>query len=141
MIGLDTNIVVRYLVADDAHQLAAVDQLIDEALARGELLHLNNIVLCETVWVLESVYRYAKSEVIGALEAILATSQFSISSRETVQEALELYREGKADFSDFLIGGVNQGSGCRFSVTFEKALKNAAAFRRLDDNFSLADHS
>ena len=53
MIGLDTNILVRYLVADDPGQLAHVDRLIEEAFAHQESLYLNRIVLCETVWVLE----------------------------------------------------------------------------------------
>lgn len=99
MVGLDTNVLVRYLVTDDAQQLAYVDRLINQALAQNELLYLNVVVLCETAWVLRKLYQYSKTDVILALEGILDTQQFLIEEREIVVQALDMYRGGKADFS------------------------------------------
>lgn len=129
MIGLDTNLLVRYLVADDAEQLERVDRLVEHCRVSGERLYLNPVVLCETAWVLRSSYDYAKSEVLTALAKILEIRQFSIGDRELVIQALEAYVERKGDFSDHLIGKLNRQAGCTFTATFDRALKGSPDFK------------
>ncbi len=131
MIGLDTNVLVRYLVADDPDQLALVDRLVAEAVAAGERLYLNSVVLAEAAWVLESVYGYRKAQILESLEAVARTRQFSLADRDAVVRALERYREGTADFSDYLIGELNRSDGCRQTVTFDRSLGDSPAVRVL----------
>jgi predicted nucleic-acid-binding protein len=70
MIGLDTNVLVRYLVGDDAQQVKAVDKLVAEARKQDEPFYVDTIVLCETVWVLKSSYGFSRQQIHEALEQI-----------------------------------------------------------------------
>lgn len=131
MLGIDTNILVRYLTADDSSQLARVDELVDQAIADKERLYFSSVVLCETAWVLKSVYNYSKDEIAEAITQIVDTRQFSIEHRELVRQALQDYRKGKGGFSDHLIGQLHKAAGCRHSVTFDRALASSPQFRVL----------
>jgi predicted nucleic-acid-binding protein len=129
MIGLDTNVLVRYLTRDDAGQYAKAAALIDAAANRGEQLVVNTAVLCELVWVLGSSYRYAREEIAGALEQILATAQFEVERLDDARQALGDYRSTKADFTDALIGRINRSLGAEHTVTFDRSLKAVETFR------------
>ena len=104
MIGLDANVLVRYLVEDDDPQSRAADRFVEEALNRGESLFVNQIVLCEVVWVLSRAYGFTRKEVAQALEMILYARQFEIEAKDRVVRGLREYGKGKADFADYLIG-------------------------------------
>ena len=78
MLGLDTNLLIRYLVHDDPVQFGRARAEIEAAADRGEPLMINAVVLCEVVWVLGSAYEYSRAEITDALEQILATAQFVI---------------------------------------------------------------
>ena len=131
MIGLDTNVLVRYLTEDDEAQLARVDALVTEALERQERLHLNTIVLCETAWVLRSVYGFDRNQLREALSRVVATRQFSVENLGIVRRAVDAFGRGKGDFADYLIGFLNQQSGCRTTATFDSDLRGAERFRLL----------
>ena len=131
MIGLDTNVLVRYLTHDDAVQYEKAASFIDAAVERGEQFLVNTGVLCELVWVLGSVYRYSREEIAGALEQVLATSQFDIERLDDARRALSDFRSSKADFSDALIGRINQSLGAGHTVTFDRELKGLDTFRVL----------
>lgn len=122
MTGFDTNVLVRYLVRDDADQAAVVSRLITDAVESGVLVYLNKFVVCETVWVLESAYEYPKDAIADALEKLLLTQQFEFEERDHVWRSLRRYREGKADLADYLIGETNHASGCDETATFDRAL-------------------
>lgn len=128
MIGLDTNVLVRYLVRDDEAQVSKVERWLQEAEAEHELLHVDVVVLCELVWVLSSVYRFGREEIATALSHLLEAAQVSISDRHLVRRALERYRQERGDFSDYLIGERNLASGCRTTKTFDRALSGSDAF-------------
>jgi len=131
MIGLDTNLLVRYLTRDDPAQYAKAAAFIDTAVGRGEQFLVNTTVLCELVWVLGAAYGYSREEIAGALERVFATSQFDIERLDDARRALSDYRSTKADFSDALIGRVNRSLGASHTVTFDRDLKALDTFRVL----------
>ena len=127
MIGLDTNVLLRYLLKDDAAQAARAER----ELERDERFLIDGIVLCELVWVLEAGYGFSRADIAVALERILATAQFEIESQDLVLAALDDFRRSAADFSDCLIGRRNRGAGAPETVTFDRSLKGLQGFRLL----------
>ena len=131
MIGLDTNVLVRYLTQDDAAQARKADAIISGAVARRERCVIGPIVLCELVWVLRDAYHTPKDALVATLDRILATQQFEILDKDRVREAVEAYRDGRADFADYVIGAANRQAGCAETVTFDRHLSGAPGFRVL----------
>ena len=131
MIGLDTNVLVRYLTRDDPAQYAKAAAAIDRALDRDERFLVNTAVLCELVWVLGAAYDYSREEIADALEQLFATAQFEIERVDDARQALRDFRTTKADFSDALIGRINRSLGAAYTVTFDRDLKRLDAFRLL----------
>ena len=128
MIGLDTNLLVRYLTQDDATQSKQAARIIDAAIAADEDLYLNHIVVCELTWVLSRAYGYAKDELLGVLEKILAAGQFAFEDKDSLWRALEAFRSSRADFADGLIGVKNSTAGCRTTVTLDRAAAGLGNF-------------
>jgi predicted nucleic-acid-binding protein len=128
MKGIDTNILVRYLVRDDDKQAKIASACIRKIIASGEACFVNVIVLCELVWVLESAYGFRRREIAEVLEKILMTKQFEIESKEIVRLAVSDYRDGQADFADYIIGRTNHLRGCDVTFTFDRSLKIQSEF-------------
>lgn len=128
MKGLDTNILVRYFVQDDPVQGEKATQFIEKTVAEGETCFINNIVLCELVWVLESAYEYSKEEIADLLEKLLRTSMFNFESKDAAWWSLREYKKSKADFSDCLISRQNKTHGCGETVSFDKGVKGVDGF-------------
>jgi predicted nucleic-acid-binding protein len=131
MIGLDTNVLVRYLTQDDPGQAKKANALIAAAGAKRAKLHLDVVVLCEVVWVLRGAYDFDKATVCGVIEKILAAAQFSIDDRDRAREALDKYRAEGGDFADYMLGSRNRAAGCGVTATFDRALKGCSLFRLL----------
>jgi len=131
MIGLDTNVVVRYLTQDDPVQAARATEAIEDAAERGDRLFLSGVVLCELVWVLESTYGYERAEVTDVVERVLRTTQFDFDQKDQLWQAWQDYRTGKSDFSDYLIGRLGHAAGCGATLTFNRALEHSPLFRLL----------
>ncbi|MEK6372228.1 MAG: type II toxin-antitoxin system VapC family toxin [Acidobacteriota bacterium] len=132
MIGLDTNVLVRYLTQDDPAQARAVDGLVSESMKNTVRLHIDDVVLCELVWVLRGAYRFDKTTIALALDRILDTSLFSFEDRDLLRRALSGYREGDGDFADYVIGLRNMRSGCERTSTFDRGLRGNDAFLLLE---------
>ncbi|MBS0012946.1 MAG: type II toxin-antitoxin system VapC family toxin [Desulfobacterales bacterium] len=122
MIGLDTNVLVRYLTQDHAEQSAQANHLIESCCTRESPAMIATVVLCELVWVLRGAYKYEKHWVIKVLEQILSTKEFSIQDPHTAGSALAAYRRGPADFSDYVIIYKNRSAGCEATYTFDHKL-------------------
>ncbi len=131
MIGLDTNVLVRYLVQDDPAQSRKANELIAAAAAAGERLHVDVVVVCELVWVLLAAYRLDRITVADALDKMLDEFQLSFDDRDLVRSALTDFRRGPGDFADYLIGARARRAGCSHTVTFDRGLKKSALFRVL----------
>ena len=131
MIGLDTNVLVRYLTHDDDSQYAKVAAFINAATKQRRQFLINTVVLCELVWVLETLYEYSREEIARALEQMFATAEFEIERLDDARQALVDFRSTKADFSDALIGRINRSLGAENTVTFDRDLKGIQTFRLL----------
>ena len=129
MIGLDTNVLVRYLVQDDPAQARLATAAIESAAGRGERMRVNATTLCELVWVLESAYEQARADVARALEQIVRTADFDLEHLDHVRTAIKVYRSTSADFADALIGLVNEAAGCEHTITFDRSLKRIPQFK------------
>jgi predicted nucleic-acid-binding protein len=129
MIGLDTNVLVRYLVPDDPGQSRKAIQVITKQCTRDDPGFINRIALCELVWVLESAYGYSKDTIVAVLEKLLRTSQLKIEDLQAAWTAFRMYQKGKADFADCLLGTTNRLSGCETTVTFDQAAGRQEGFR------------
>ena len=128
MIGLDTNVLVRYLTRDDEAQWKQAVEIIGNA----ESCFISNIVLCELVWVLRGKpYKYSQSEILRIIELLLQSSKLEFANRTIIHQALKFNRTGKADFADYLIGAVNHYHECRITVTFDQKLIGEKRFRVL----------
>jgi predicted nucleic-acid-binding protein len=131
VIGLDTNVLVRYLVQDDPDQAARATRFI-EGQCHGESPGLvNRIVLCELVWVLESCYAYSRTQIADVVERMLRTSQLVVETPDDTWAALTSYRTGRADFADALICVGNRRAGCSVTVTLDRAAAVLAGFELL----------
>lgn len=128
MIGLDTNVLVRYLVDDDPDQSARAAALIEGAADRGEPLYLSQVVLCEVVWVLRGAYKRRRDEIAAAIGAVLQTSPFTVEEVGLTRRALERYAAGGADFADYLVGEKASAAGCQYVATFDRKLLREPGF-------------
>lgn len=120
MIGLDTNVLVRYLVMDDVAQGKKAADLIQETAEKNEELFINNVVLCELVWVLDAAYSFSKSEIVDVMEKILMTELIIVQNQDEAWLALNDYRKGAADYSDYFIGRINKSFDCDHTATFDQ---------------------
>lgn len=129
MIGVDTNILVRYLTKDDEQQWEKAVEIIEGT----EQCFVANIVLCELVWVLRGKpYQFSREEISKTIEMMLQCAVFELENRSVVYQALQRFKQGNADFSDYLIGAIAQQSGCTTTATFDKKLREDKGFNLLE---------
>lgn len=132
MIGLDTNVLVRYLTLDDPKQAAQAVALIDGAAESGTPLFISGIVLCELVWVLDGAYGYRKADLVTAIEALLRAAQLRFADPARLWGALADFRDGRADFADCVTGRDGTDAGCGTTMTFDRALSDHTRFTVMD---------
>ncbi len=131
MIGLDTNVLVRYLVEDDPVQASKAAHIIETRCTEDSPGFVNRVVLCELVWVLESAYDYPRATVAATLESLLRAAELEVDAADAAWPALTAYRAKGVDFSDAFIGRLNRNAGCDGTASFDKAAAG------LDDFFAL----
>ncbi len=131
MRAIDTNILVRYMAADDPRQTRLAERFIEACRREEEPIFIPILVLCELVWVLDRSYRHAKAGILAALDQILETDLFVIENDGSVRRSVEEYRAGKGNFADYVIENVAKHAGCSDTVTFDRALAGAAGFTLL----------
>jgi predicted nucleic-acid-binding protein len=126
MLGLDTNVLVRYLTRDDPSQHEKARRLIDRGVSKGEPVLVSLLVLLEMEWVLRSRYELVKSEIVAAFSALLDTADLAFEDEPSIERAIYSWKDSAADFADCLIEARNRRLGCRATATFDgKALKLA----------------
>ena len=128
MIGLDTNVLVRYLTQDDPRQARKAAKFLEEGAERGESFFITSVAMCELVWVLESSYGLRRTESAKVLEQLLRTAQFRFENTDQLWLALGDYRRGKGDFADYLIGRLGSAADCEQTATFDRSLGNNDLF-------------
>lgn len=120
MIGLDTNVLVRYLAQDDRAQAAAATALIENQCTAETPGFVGLVVLAEVIWVSESSYGASRADVAEIVKRILSIRQLTVQDAEVVWQALRQFENGRADFADCLIHRSAEAAGCRETVTFDK---------------------
>lgn len=133
MIGLDTNIWIRYIVQDDIQQALLATDLIEKQCTIENPAFINEITLCEIVWVLKRAYRYDKTVILTILKQLLSTNEIYISSHTEAWLAYADYEIGNADFSDYFIAQINKKAGCPVTFSFDKKACQ-------HENFNLLSH-
>lgn len=134
MIGLDTNVLLRWLIDeniwpdDNPGQTRAVQELVLES---GATFFVNHVVIAETIWVLANPMQQPKRVLLDIMDRLLASANVVIDRRDAVTAALAEYRHGKHGFADHLIGHVNRHAGCETTVSFDKDTGRSGVFRRL----------
>ena len=131
MIGLDTNVLVRYIAQDDPEQSPKATRLI-ESLTAESPGYITVVSLVELVWVLTACYGSAKKEVCEVLEMLLRTKELMVAEAGTVWKALRVCRDGKADFPDSLIERLADAAGCAYTATFDRGAAKTCGMRLIE---------
>ena len=131
MIALDTNLLVRLLTNDDPRQAAKVEGWLKGNATPKTPAYVDHVVLCELAWVLERSYAYARAEVHAALAALLEQDHLKVESPGLVRQALMMYADGLADFSDYLLAVRAQAAGYSPVLTLDKKAAKTATHQLL----------
>jgi predicted nucleic-acid-binding protein len=119
MIGIDTNVLVRYMIQDDETQAVAASKIF-ATVSDANPVFINNIVMCELVWVLSRAYKYEKKLIVDVIDQLLCTSGFEFENAEVLRKSLRHYANNNADFSDYLIAEINKANKATITYTFDK---------------------
>jgi predicted nucleic-acid-binding protein len=128
MIAVDTNVLVRFVVRDDARQTCRARRLLERLQSEGGRAYVSDIVLCELVWVLERSYRVARSEIADVLARLIRARPLTFDSTERIAGAIQSYGQGKGDFADYLIREHAVARDCDCVVTFDRQLLRESGF-------------
>ncbi len=119
MLGVDTNVLVRFLVRDDEVQFEKARKLIRREVAAGRRVFVSQLVLLETEWVLRSSYSLPKNVIIETISDLLDATDVRLEDEPAIEEVLFNWKDSTADFADCLIGVQNRRLGCRTTATFD----------------------
>ncbi len=128
MIAIDTNVLARLLVKDDAAQTRKVVNLFRRLDADGDRAHVSDIVMCELVWVLRSSYGFSREQIMSTIKQVLAARQLVFDSPDRLLRALSAFEVGRGDVADYVIREDAKAAGCDSVVTFDKALLKEEMF-------------
>ncbi len=120
MIGVDTNVLVRYLTQDALRQSAAAVQLIERRLSDEQPGFVSTLVLAELCWVLRSLYAVSPVELADTLADLLSVPVFTFEARDAALRALDRVREHGGEYPDALIHEIAAGAGCSVTYTFDR---------------------
>ena len=132
MIGLDTNVLLRYLVQDDPTQSPKATEIIERRGTKEDPGFVSLVSILEIVWVLGSLYKRTRGEIADHIEMILAVDTLEVQNEQEVYQAVIALRNGSGTFEDALIGALGVWWGCSATVTFdENAVKRLNGFQLL----------
>ncbi|TAN46748.1 MAG: PIN domain-containing protein [Methylococcaceae bacterium] len=131
MIGLDTNVIVRYLVQDDPRQSLLATEFIEQSLSIEQTGFISLVTLAEVVWVLGECYGATKARIVQIVDSLLVTKQVTVEHASAVHRAIRVYRSSGADFGDALILQVCMAEGCNKVVTFDRKADKVEGFEIL----------
>jgi predicted nucleic-acid-binding protein len=129
MIGLDTNILVRYLTRDDAGQFRQAAQILERDLTTDNPGFVSLVTVAELVWVLDSIYNFTNEQVTSAVYRMLRVPTLQIQNAREVFLAADALQTTSASFDDALIGAVGAWAGCTTTLTFDKKAARLPSFR------------
>jgi predicted nucleic-acid-binding protein len=130
MIGLDTNVLVRYLTQDDPAQSRQATELIEQRLSEENPGFISVVAMVEMAWVLERSYRLAAADIATTIERVLQAAELIVESEQEVFTAMIALRQGQGSFADALIGALGYRAGCSVTVTFDRNALRLPGFAR-----------
>ena len=128
MIGLDTNIIVRYLTQDDPVQSLKATEIIEGKLTEEQPGFISLVTMAETAWVLERTYRRSSQEIARAIEAMLQADSLLVQNEQEVFTAMVALKTGQVGFADALIAALGRWAGCGSTLTFDKRASHIDGF-------------
>ena len=128
MIGLDTNVLVRYLAQDDARQSAQAGKVMESFTAQSPGF-VSIVTLAETIWVLQDAYARSRNDIAALVEALLQTEGVVVQMPDVVWQALHRFESSRADFADHLIERMGSAAGCKATLTFDKSAARDAGMQ------------
>ncbi len=131
MIGLDTNILVRYLAQDDPVQSPKATALIERRVSEDDPGFVSVVAMVETVWVLERAYGLSDDGIAAAIERMLQADVLLVENEQEVFTAMIAFKDGRGSFADALIGALAAKAGCSRIVTFDRRARRLPGFELL----------
>ncbi len=131
MIGLDTNVLARYLLDDDPIWSPIATEFVDSQLSPERPGYINTVTLVELVWTLRRVRKYDRVKLAAVLEGLLASDSLVLGQLDEVVRALASFKQGPAGFSDYLLGELNASAGAAPTVTVDRDASKHTNFTRL----------
>jgi predicted nucleic-acid-binding protein len=128
VIGIDTNVLIRFLTRDDETQFERAQKLISREAHAGHPVFISLLVLLETEWVLRSRYKLTKGEILSSFAELLSTVDMRFEDESSIEEALFLWKDSSAQFADCLIGARNRSCGCRVTASFDADASKLPSF-------------
>ena len=120
MIGLDTNVLLRYLAQDDPQRSPRATEIIERRLTEQEPGFVSLVTILEVVWVLKSLFKRSRPEIANDVELLLAADTLEVQNGQEVYLALVSLRNGVGTFEDALIGSLSTWRGCSATFTFDE---------------------
>ena len=128
MIGLDSNILIRYLTQDDPIQSAKATEIIEQRLTEESPGFVSVVAMVETVWVLDRAYDLSTQEIAAAIERMLQTAVLLVENEQEIFTAMIALKEGKGSFADAVIAALGSRAGCSCTLTFDRKALRLSGF-------------
>ncbi len=128
MIAFDTNLLLRLTMNDDARQAKAASAIVERALAERQQIYINPVALSEFTWTLDRTFKANRREQALAVRQFLNCPPYRMFDSGVVETALIYFENSKADFSDCLIGVMNNAVSVQTTYTFDKAASSLEVF-------------
>jgi len=138
VIGLDTNILLRWLISPDQRDVgssnAEVERVSQIVNAQGVQLFVNAVVMAETAWILEQKLKLSRLDVSSVIGRLLFAENITLGNDPEMRAAMMLYASSNIEFADCLIAQLNLSAGCSHTLTFDRKASRAPGFRHVDDH-------
>ena len=131
MIGLDTNVLVRYLAQDDPVQSLKATELMEQRLTEQDPGFISTVAMTETAWVLSRSYRLSDLAVAAAIESVLQADVLVVENEQAVFTSMIALKDGRGSFAGALIAALGAAAGCSRTVTFDRKALRLADFELL----------
>ena len=129
MIGIDSNVLVRYITQDDPAQARVATDFLEKHLSAEDPGFIPGVVLAELIWVLEDLYSVKKAELLDIVEKLSRARQLIFEHADVVPRALHTYRSASCGLVDCLIAEIAASEGCEHVVTFDRKAARSSGFR------------
>lgn len=129
MIGLDTNVLLRYILQDQPRQASQANQIIDRQLSEQNPGFISLVTVLEIVWVLRRLLKRTPAQIAAHLERLLSADTLVVQNEQQVFDAMFALKRGSGEFEDALIGALNAWAGCSSTVTFDRRAARLPHFR------------